>query len=1315
MGVMGARRVALAVLLSVCAVAGICVGGAGIALAEGSFQFGGPEGDESGQLTLPHGLAIDGQSDAIYAGEFSDERVSKFDGSGSFLFASGWGVIPGANGSEGANEFQTCTSATGCFQGRAGGGDGEFASSCGADGVAVDNDPLSASYKDVYVGDFCNYRVQKFDPSGKFLLMFGGHVNATTGGDVCVAGEACQAGTPGTADGEFEWSYNGAYIAVGPGGAVYVGDKARVQVFEASGAWREDISLSALSAEGKVTALAVNSAGDVYVKDEGVPGVREFEPGGIEMPVRLDEAGGEAVEAIALDAEGDVFISESGQLQGEPCRCDFQEYSPVGQELKSFGAKTLISITPAMAFDDARKELYVYGGDSLGKAHEEYGNFGVWAFTLPAAGPLVEPGSETGTPEQRGAAKFEGLVNPEGSETTVYVEYVDDAHFRESGYASATSTVPILIGSEFTDQHVEVVLPQHTLTPGVSYHWRISAHNSQGTNAGPDQSFQETPPALVEGPWVAGVASTSATFAARIDPLGVSAEYRIEYGTSTSYGHVLTGNVGEGTGYVTVSHHRQDLQPGTLYHYRVVTVNEVGTVEGTDHTFTTQPSSGNALALPDGRAWELVSPANKQATLIEPYFSGQIQAATGGSAITYVATQPVGENPIGQSGLSQILSTRAAAASWRTQDISIPYSLPREESAINLVNFSEEVGLFSPDLSLATIEPHPLQDISLSPEASERTDYIRDNASGTFTPLVNDNNVSSGTKYGGKGIGNEDTFMHLYGESRDLRHIVLGSPEALTPEAQPPECENSQACQFPYHLFEWSAGQLQLVSILPDGESAPDPVELAPSSSQESLAPHAVSSDGRRIVWLGEGSLFMRDMVAKKTMRIASQRTTFETMSSDGSRVFFLENGDLYKFDVATQTRTDLTADRGAGEPSARVEDAVLGASEDGSYVYFVARGVLAGGATGGEYNLYLLHDTASGWTTTYVTTLSREDGKDWFGPLTEGAVSLNTVSSRVSPDGHYLAFMSERSLTGYDNVDAVSGQPDEEVYLYDAVAGRLTCASCNPTGARPVGVLDTGAGGFGGGTLMVDRNGTWAEISAGSDHWLAGSIPGWRRAGRQITYQPRYLSDGGRLFFNSSDALVPQDTNGLEDVYEYEPAGVGGCASTDVTFNERSGGCVNLLSSGTSNAESAFMDASENGDDAFFATLSRLTAQDYDNSYDVYDAHVCSGSAPCVSAPVSPPPCSSGDSCKAAPSPQPEIFGPAPSATFSGAGNVVASPSSRVSPKALTRAQKLARALTVCHKKSKKKRAVCERQAGKRYGAAKRSGKANATRKDHR
>jgi hypothetical protein len=309
---------------------------------------------------------------------------------------------------------------------------------------------------------------------------------------------------------------------------------------------------------------------------------------------------------------------------------------------------------------------------------------------------------------------------------------------------------------------------------------------------------------------------------------------------------------------------------------------------------------------------------------------------------------------------------------------------------------------------------------------------------------------------------------------------------------------------------------------------------------------------------------------------------------------------------------------------------------------------------------------------------------------------------------------MSRRSLTGFDNIDAVSGQPDLEVYLYDALAGRLVCASCNPSGARPVGVKSHSA------TALVESttgSGAYGWGSEGTKNQsLAGILPLWQgRIGQDSTYQPRYLSDSGRLFFDSPDALVPQDTNGLEDVYEYEPVGVGGCTGASATFSSRSGGCLNLISSGTASTESAFLDASETGNDVFFLASDHLTAADADSGYDVWDAHVCSASVPCLTFPGSTPPaCSSGDSCKPAPAPQPELFGAAPSATFSGVGNLAPAPPAASKP--LTRLQKLSRALSSCRKKyrrSKRRRAACERTAHKRYGhAAKRSRKANTSKR---
>jgi hypothetical protein len=216
--------------------------------------------------------------------------------------------------------------------------------------------------------------------------------------------------------------------------------------------------------------------------------------------------------------------------------------------------------------------------------------------------------------------------------------------------------------------------------------------------------------------------------------------------------------------------------------------------------------------------------------------------------------------------------------------------------------------------------------------------------------------------------------------------------------------------------------------------------------------------------------------------------------------------------------------------------------------------------------------------------------------------------------------------------------------------------------------------------------------------------VPGWTpHESNGALYQSRYLSDSGRLFFNSSDALVPQDVNGTEDVYEFEPGGVGSCSVP----GGGAAGCVGLVSSGSSSEQSAFVDASESGGDVFFLTTSRLVAQDHDTLLDMYDAHVCSGESPCVSAPVLPPPCTTESSCKPSPSPQPGIFGAPASATFSGLGNTFGEPARPPAKPtaAQLRAKKLAVALASCRKRykhAKKKRAACEKTARHKYGPVK-------------
>jgi hypothetical protein len=555
--------------------------------------------------------------------------------------------------------------------------------------------------------------------------------------------------------------------------------------------------------------------------------------------------------------------------------------------------------------------------------------------------------------------------------------------------------------------------------------------------------------------------------------------------------------------------------------------------------------------------------------------------------------------------------------------------------------------------------------------------------------------------------------VQFAGASPDTSRVVLKSAQNLTTGF-----EGAGRLS----LFEWSNGGLRPVSVLPSKESTGEAgLGATVGNTIGDNTRGAVSASGDRVVFSTGGAqshLYLREMTLGKTVQldavqggVASEgRPEFQIASSDDSKVLFTDaerltsnatarpgEPDLYECEVSVLAGSpkcalkDLTVDTNPGQ-AANVQGEVSALGEDGRLVYFAANGVLAPGAVqgncaeaseGATCNLYV-HDTLSGQTR-LVAAVSGLDAPDWNGHTTG---HLSNLTARSSPDGNYFTFMSERGLTGYDNRDADSGVRDEEVYLYDAASGGLRCVSCNPSGARPEGVLDVDK--FPG--LLVDRPQTWGG------RWLAGSIPGWTNY--DITnsiYQSRYLSNSGRMFFNSADALVPQDANGKEDVYEFEPEGVGSCA--------QGGGCVSLISSGTSAEESAFMDASSDGSSAFFITGAKLSEADVDNDFDIYDAHVCTAASPCPPQSTTvPPPCTTADSCRAAPTPQPSIFGSPPSATFNGAGNVAPQAAAvKAKAKPLTRAQKLTKALKACKQnKAKSKQAACVKRAKKAYGAVK-------------
>jgi DNA-binding beta-propeller fold protein YncE len=1244
-GTLGVRTLSVIAALGVSLLLALALSAPALALPS---EFGA-EGSAAGEFNDPEGIAVDQQTGAVYIADRNNNRIDKFGPAGEFLLAWGWGVADGTT-----EELQICT--TTCFGGREespfeGAGAGQFAL---PEGIAVDNALLSSSRGDVYVIDSRNNRVQKFGPEGEFLLMFGGEVDKTSGEDVCTAtsGDECGAGIAGTGPGQFE-RLNGRSIAVDSSGHVFVGDENRIQEFAATGALEGEV---ALPGSGFIENLALDSAGDLYVKSRDLSGVRKYDGSGAQLGAPRDEAGQRWV--FAIGPADELFVKDS---QGTS---HILAYDPSGKQLSSFDGVN----------DEFRGITYSPVIDAFYVADAETVRI---VSPLPP-GPLVLPGSESASEIQPTTATLSAEVNPENVETEYRFRYGTTTAYGEE---TAAATVP----ADFEDHPVSAELAG--LQPRTAYHYRVVASSECEPVANPghicvsegeDEEFKTLPPVSIDAESVGEVDSTSAKLETELNPHGLPSEYRFEFGPTSSYGAsfpVPDASAGSGTADVARSALVQSLSPSTTYHYRVVAHNSLGTVEGEDRQFTTQGAA--AALLPDGRQWEMVSPPDKHGSPLEALGTEEgasIQAAAAGGALTYAAKGPVEANPAGNrasvTGLNQVVSQRDGNG-WSSREI----TLPNESVALGSLGNPTEYMLFSSDLSLAAVDVTPVNNTTpLSPQTTEPTPYLRQ-VDGEFTPLVNASNVKAGTEFGCPGGEDEGGVCHggvtFEGASPDLSRVILSTGVNLTAGF-----EGAGATG----LFEWSDGTLRPVSILPGGESVG---EAGYNQSGVGFANQrgAVSTESDRVVFFAGRDLYLRDMTLGQTVQLDAQQggssagpvAVFQGANRDASKVFFTADSrltadstarpqqpDLYVCEVGivganlTCTLKDLTISADSRKP-ADVRGLVSAFGEDGEHVYFAANGVLASSpnsrgetATPGDCeeqsasascNLYLL-DTASG-ETTLVAKLSGNDAPDWNG----NGAGLADLTGRSSPDGRYFAFMSERPLTGYDNRDVENGHRDVESFLYDSRADRLSCVSCDPTGARPRnGVFDTEV--FPG--LLVDpARSHWAGA------WLAGSIPtGWANINLTTArYQSRFLSNSGRLFFNAAEGLVPGDSNGVEDVYQYEPPGVGGCTESSPNFGEASGGCVDLISSGSSGEESAFLDASENGDDVFFLTASRLSTSDVDTALDVYDAHACSAASPCPPSPPSPSPACEGDSCQRPTAPPTEAT--PSSLTFSGAGNV--------------------------------------------------------------
>ncbi len=416
----------------------------------------------------------------------------------------------------------------------------------------------------------------------------------------------------------------------------------------------------------------------------------------------------------------------------------------------------------------------------------------------------------------------------------------------------------------------------------------------------------------------------------------------------------------------------------------------------------------------------------------------------------------------------------------------------------------------------------------------------------------------------------------------------------------------------------------------------------------------AASADGSIVYFTSKAALTTESFTGPEESleeRRRKEEETGEPVENPGN--------DLYRYDLRSGALTDVTADVDREDPAGADVLGVVGASEDGSYVYFVADGHLGSPAAPGEPeghepNLYVWHETAVGTgELKFIATLQAPDLEEQTnielieaGPAIPYHSDIADWTSRptesqayVTPDGKHLAFMSVKPLTGYDNEDQTTREADHEVFEYDAESASLVCASCDPSGARPLGSAFLGA-------KLTERVST-------------------------PFHQPRSLSDAGsRLFFSSPDPLVPGLSGGGANVFEYEHGG------------------ARLLSGMQGAGDALFLDASASGGDVLFATREQLAPTDTDELVDVYDARVGGG----MPAPPMLAPCQGG-ACQGPPDSPPSSPSPL-SASFAGSGSFAPAP--RVKP---TRRQLLARALAGCERLlGRRRRAACTAAARRRY-----------------
>jgi hypothetical protein len=1249
--VRASSRLAAALLATL--VASLLVPASSFAAAGGHSLLSsfGASGSGDGQFSSPHGVAYDQAHDFVYLADTGNNRLEKFGPSGNFLAAWGWGV------DDGSAEYQVCTS--GCQAGIAGEGEGQFSE---PRGVAVDGS-AGPSSGDVYVSD--NHHVLKFSSSGAFIGNFVESFQTPSGGGVATDNSGNVWTLDDGTDHVVEYEQNGAAAGFefnttyGTSTSISVnGPGTRVYTTRGSGdldSWDTSGSPPVYGVNSFTLTFGVSSSavdpvtGDVYA-NQGT--VQQFTPSG--TPIGPSFGSGEVGGVAIRGSNAYAYLSNQ-----------FSNTVSIFQPIIIPDVTTNPADPADVGHEDATLRGHVdpAGGGNITECYVEYGESIPYSNTKPCEGvplPITSAtdvhvhltGLTTGTTYHYRFVAANTAGTNYGADQTAVPAYVlgvttepatgvtnstatlngsfemDSAHtqwYFEYGlgtsYGTNVPASPVDAGS--TLGTVVATEDVTGLVSGATYHYRLVATSTTGsfigTSYGPDQTFTTQQAPTISSATAVNVTATSADLIARVNPRGSDTGVRFEYGTTIAYGSIAPEkDIGAGMSDVPVTVHLSNLQSGATYHFRVVAENEWGTAASDDQTFAfftencpnahVRQQTGTAY-LPDCRAYELVVPPEIGAVQLlvgEGQYGGaellgekwylepsqNTGAATSPSRFAFWAG--IGQLPGANTPnvLQDLYVSTRTSEGWVTHfpGVSGSEALASGGTQCNLsmdrcINYHTEcvVGCIFPD-------------------PGSNAPYIFDTGqdsgkAGRMPSTVGE--VPEGELFNGDGKPSAD-FSHFAFSSNNIAF----APEGLT---------SAPGSAYDNHVAE---KETVLISKLSGG--APIPQDGGDSS--EFIRIPAVSTDGSHILMStiasGGGVHLYMSINDGPATQIGpagpGHGVEFVGMTPDGSKIYFTSAEKLTGDD--TDNSTDLfmwsedapgsltrvsagsggsgdtdacsvswTTECSAVSVSTGIDHSPTAAEFGGKQFQYVPDNPLAANGDIYFYSPEQLDGSDKGLPNKRNLYVYRNGHAQFVATFEDGTL-VNRID--VSPDDSHMALVTKSQLTSYDNAGR------REMYSYNPATGQLVCVSCIPTGEPPTS------------DAFAAENGL-------------------------------FMSNDGRTFFSTRDALVPFDTDGVRDVYEYvngRPQLISsGTASIDTW------GGSNLLQIYPP-ATVGLEGVSADGTDVYFSTFDTLVSQDHNgNVIKFYDARTGGG----FPANPPPPPCKAADECHGAgstPPPSPLI-----------------------------------------------------------------------------